>query len=185
MNSMAEEKKWFVMRVISGQERKIREHLMLEINRGKMDHIISTVLVPTEKVYTIKNGKKTIKEKNLFPGYLYLEVDEKLMSAEIIQTLRQVHGNLGFLGGKNPESLRLAEVKKLLGTVDEMLDSGETMAEPFIINEEVKIVDGPFNDFVGTIEEINSEKKKLKVTVKIFGRKTPVEVSFTQVEKIV
>jgi len=75
-------------------------------------------------------------------------------------------------------------VKKLLGTVDEMLDSGETMAEPFIINEEVKIVDGPFNDFIGTIEEINSDKKKLKVTVKIFGRKTPVEVSFTQVEKI-
>jgi transcriptional antiterminator NusG len=179
-----EEKKWYVMRVISGQERKIREHLMLEISRSKMDDIISTVLVPTEKVYTIKNGKKTIKEKNLFPGYLYLEVDEKRMSAEIVQQLRQVHGNLGFLGGKNPESLRLAEVKKLLGTVDEMLDSGETMAEPFIINEEVKIVDGPFNDFIGTIEEINSDKKKLKVTVKIFGRKTPVEVSFTQVEKI-
>ena len=96
---MTEEKKWFVMRVISGQERKIREHLMLEISRSGMDHIISTVLVPTEKVYTIKNGKKTIKEKNLFPGYLYLEVDEKLMSAEIIQQLRQVHGNLGFLGG--------------------------------------------------------------------------------------
>ena len=184
MNNMAEEKKWYVMRVISGQERKISEHLMLEISRSKMDHIISTVLVPTEKVYTIKNGKKTIKEKNLFPGYLYLEVDERLMSAEIIQQLRQVHGNLGFLGGKTPESLRLAEVKKLLGTVDEMLDSGETMAEPFIINEEVKIVDGPFNDFMGTIEEINNEKKKLKVTVKIFGRKTPVEVSFTQVEKI-
>ncbi|MBS1593345.1 MAG: transcription termination/antitermination factor NusG [Bacteroidetes bacterium] len=181
---MAEERKWYVMRVISGQERKIREHLMLEISRGGLDHIISTVLVPTEKVYTIKNGKKSIKEKNLFPGYLYLEVDEKLMSAEIIQQLRQVHGNLGFLGGKTPEALRHSEVKKLLGTVDEMLDSGETMAEPFIINEEVKIIDGPFNDFMGTIEEINNEKKKLKVTVKIFGRKTPVEVNFVQVEKI-
>ena len=182
---MVEEKKWYVMRVISGQERKIREHLVMEINRSKMDHIISTVLVPTEKVYTIKNGKKTIKDKNLYPGYLYLEVDEKFMSAEIIQQLRQVHGNLGFLGGKNPESLRLAEVQKLLGKMDEMLDSGEKMAEPFIINEEVKINDGPFNDFIGTIEEINNEKKKLKVTVKIFGRKTPVEVNFTQVDKIV
>ena len=181
---MAEEKKWFVMRVISGQERKIREHLMLEISRSGLDHIISTVLVPTEKVYTIKNGKKSIKEKNLYPGYLYLEVEEKLVTAEIIQQLRQVHGNLGFLGGKTPEALRASEVKKLLGTVDEMLDSGETMAEPFIINEEVKIIDGPFNDFMGTIEEINNEKKKLKVTVKIFGRKTPVEVNFVQVEKI-
>lgn len=181
---MAEEKKWYVMRVISGQERKIKEHLQLEINRSGWDHIITHLLVPTEKVYTIKNGKKSIKEKNLFPGYLYMEVDEKLMNNEIIQQLRQVHGNLGFLGGKSPEALRYVEVQKLLGKADEMLEAGETMAEPFIINEEVKIIDGPFNDFNGTIEEINLEKKKLKVTVKIFGRKTPVEVAFTQVEKI-
>lgn len=178
------EKKWFVMRVISGQERKIREHLLLEINRSGLDSVIAQILVPTEKVYTIKNGKKTIKEKNLFPGYLYLEADEKGMSAEVIQQLRQVQGNLGFLGGKTPETLRNSEVQKLLGKADEMLEAGETLAEPFIVNEEVKIIDGPFNDFNGTIEEINTEKKKLKVTVKIFGRKTPVEVGFLQVEKI-
>ncbi len=181
---MADEKLWYVMRVISGQERKIREHLLLEINRAKLDHLITTILVPTEKVYTIKNGKKTIKEKNLFPGYLYFESDPKAMNGELIQMLRQVQGNLGFLGGKNPEPLRAAEVHKLLGTADNQLEAGETMAEPYIINEEVKIIDGPFNDFNGTIEEINMEKKKLKVTVKIFGRKTPVEVSFMQVEKI-
>jgi transcriptional antiterminator NusG len=181
---MADEKKWYVMRVISGQERKIREHLLLEVNRNGLDTVISTILVPTEKVYTIKNGKKTIKEKNLFPGYLYLEALEKKMSGEVIQILRQVNGNLGFLGGKHPEPLRAAEVHKLLGKADEMMDAGETMAEPFILNEEVKIIDGPFNDFLGTIEEINNEKKKLKVTVKIFGRKTPVEVTFVQVEKI-
>lgn len=182
--TMAEEKKWFVMRVISGQERKIREHLLLEVNRSGLDSVVSQILVPTEKVYTIKNGKKTIKEKNLFPGYLYLEADEKGMTAEVIQQLRQVQGNLGFLGGVKPETLRASEVQKLLGKADEMLEAGETLAEPFIVNEEVKIIDGPFNDFNGTIEEINTEKKKLKVTVKIFGRKTPVEVSFMQVEKI-
>jgi len=93
--------------------------------------------------------------------------------------IRQVNGVLGFLG-----NLSHVEVMKLLGKADEMLDAGESMAEPFIINEDVKIVDGPFNDFIGTIEEINNEKKKLKVVVKIFGRKTPVEVSFMQVEKI-
>ena len=93
--------------------------------------------------------------------------------------IRQVNGVLGFLG-----NLSHVEVMKLLGKADEMLDAGESMAEPFIINEDVKIVDGPFNDFIGTIEEINNEKKKLKVVVKIFGRKTPVEVSFMQVEKV-
>jgi transcription termination/antitermination protein NusG len=184
MSTMSEDKKWYAMRVISGQERKIRDHLLLEINRSKMDHIITNILLPTEKVYTIKAGKKTIKDKTLYPGYLYLEAVEKLLGGEVIQTLRQVNGNLGFLGGKAPQAIRASEVQKLLGKADEMLDAGETMAEPFIINEEVKITDGPFNDFIGTIEEINNEKKKLKVTVKIFGRKTPVEVNFVQVEKI-
>lgn len=176
---MAEDKKWHVVRVISGQERKIREHVQLEINRNKWDKLVTNILLPTEKVYTIKNGKKTIKEKTLFPGYLYMEADTKKVTQEMWQQIRQVHGVLGFLG-----TLSHQEAMKLLGKADEMLDAGETMVEPFIINEDVKIVDGAFNDFIGTIEEINNEKKKLKVVVKIFGRKTPVEVSFMQVEKI-
>ncbi|MCX6198543.1 MAG: transcription termination/antitermination protein NusG [Bacteroidetes bacterium] len=176
---MADDKKWYVVRVISGQERKIREHVLLEVNRSKWDKIVLNILVPTEKIYTIKAGKKTIKEKTLFPGYVYMEVEDKKMSQEMWSHVRQVHGVLGFLG-----TLSHAEVFKLLGKADEMLEAGETIAEPFIMNEDVKIVDGPFNDFIGTIEEINNEKKKLKVVVKIFGRKTPVEVSFMQVEKI-
>lgn len=176
---MAEDKKWYVVRVISGQEKKIREHVMLEVTRSKWDKIVLNILVPTEKIYTIKAGKKTIKEKTLFPGYVYMEVEDKKMTQEMWSHVRQVHGVLGFLG-----TLSHAEVFKLLGKADEMLESGETMAEPFIMNEDVKIVDGPFNDFIGTIEEINNDKKKLKVVVKIFGRKTPVEVSFLQVEKI-
>ncbi|MFN8308407.1 MAG: transcription termination/antitermination protein NusG [Chitinophagales bacterium] len=182
---MADDKKWYTLRVISGQERKIREHLMLEVNRSGLDKVVSAIHVPTEKVYTIKNGKKTIKEKTSYPGYLYVEASPAGLTAEVIQQLRQVHGNLGFLGGKMPEPLRPAEVNRLLGKMDELMEGGETMVEPFIINEEVKVIDGPFNDFIGTIEEINNEKKKLKVTVKIFGRKTPVEVNFQQVEKIV
>ncbi|MFN8299710.1 MAG: transcription termination/antitermination protein NusG [Chitinophagales bacterium] len=176
---MAEERKWHVVRVISGQERKIKDHVQLEITRSKWDKIIGNILVPTEKVYTIKNGKKTIKEKTLFPGYIYMETDDKKMTQEMWQHVRQVHGVLGFLG-----TLSHAEAMKMLGKADEMMDAGETMAEPFIVNEDVKITDGPFNDFIGTIEEINNDKKKLKVIVKIFGRKTPVEVSFMQVEKI-
>ena len=176
---MAENIKWHVVRVISGQERKIREHAMLEITRSKWDKIITNILVPTEKVYTIKAGKKTIKEKTLFPGYVYMEVDDNKMTQEMWQHIRQVHGVLGFLG-----HLSKAEAHKMLGTADLAADAGETMVEPFIMNEEVKVIDGPFNDFIGTIEEINNEKKKLKVIVKIFGRGTEVELNFMQVEKI-
>lgn len=176
---IAEDRKWYVVRVISGQERKIRDHVMLEISRSKWNKVITNILVPTEKIYTIKAGKKIIKDKTQYPGYVYMEVDDKKMTQEMWQHVRQVHGVLGFLG-----ILSKQEELKMLGKADEMLDAGESMAEPFIMNEDVKIVDGPFNDFIGTIEEINNEKKKLKVIVKIFGRRTPVEVSFMQVEKI-
>ncbi|MCS6935524.1 MAG: transcription termination/antitermination protein NusG [Chitinophagales bacterium] len=176
---MVESKKWHVLRVISGHERKVRDHIQLEINRNKWDKIFTNILVPTEKVYTIKNGKKTIKEKTLFPGYIYLEADDEKVTQEMWQQIRHIHGVLGFLG-----TLSHQEAMKLLGKADEMMEAGESMAEPFIINEDVRIIDGAFNDFIGTIEEINNEKKKLKVIVKIFGRKTPVEVSFMQVEKL-
>jgi transcriptional antiterminator NusG len=176
---MSEGKKWYVVRVISGQEKKIKDHIKLEITRAKWDDIISNILIPTEKVYTIKNGKKSIKEKNMFPGYIYMEVDTAKINNDILGQIKQVHGVLQYLG-----TLSHAEELKLLGKADELLDSGEQLAEPFIINEDVKIVDGPFNGFIGSIEEIHNDKKKLKVEVKIFGRKTPVEVTFMQVEKI-
>lgn len=178
------EKKWYVLKVVSGQENKIKGYIDLEVMRSSWENIITNVLVPTEKVYKIRNGKKVIKEKTLYPGYLYIEVSEKLVTSEILATIRSLSGVMNFLGGNHPQALRQAEVQKLLGKIDEMIGQGETMMEPFIINESVKIIDGPFNDFIGTIEEINEEKKKLKVVVKIFGRKQPVEVSFGQVDKI-
>jgi transcriptional antiterminator NusG len=176
---MSDGKKWYVVRVVSGQEKKIREHVKMEVERAKWDHIISNILIPTEKIYTIKNGKKTIKEKNMYPGYMYMEVDAAKINNDILGQIRQVGGVLQYLG-----TLSHAEELKLLGKADEMLDSTEQMAEPFILNEDIKIIDGPFNGFIGTIEEIVTDKKKLKVEVKIFGRKTPVEVTFLQVEKI-
>jgi transcriptional antiterminator NusG len=176
---MSDGKKWYVVRVVSGQEKKIREHVKMEVERAKWDHIITNILIPTEKIYTIKNGKKTIKEKNMYPGYMYMEVDPAKINNDILGQIRQVGGVLQYLG-----TLSHAEELKLLGKADEMLDSTEQMAEPFILNEDIKIIDGPFNGFIGTIEEIVTDKKKLKVEVKIFGRKTPVEVTFLQVEKI-
>ena len=181
---MSDEKKWFVLRVVSGKERKIKEYLEVDLARMGYDQVVTQILVPTEKVYKIRNGKKVIKERNLFPGYMYIEAIEKKFSGEIIQHIAGTTNVINFLGGSRPDPIRQSGVYKLLGKVDEMVDSDEVITEPYLINETVKIIDGPFNDFMGTIEEIYDEKKKLKVIVKIFGRRTPVEVNFIQVEKV-
>lgn len=180
---MADEKKWYVLRVISGKERKTKEYIDLEVNRSKWNDVISQVLVPMEKVYKIRNGKKVVQERNIYPGYILLEADDKKFTGEMQQTIRSVSGVINFLGDDKPQVMRQAEVNRILGKVDEMAGVGETAVEPFLIGETVKIVDGPFNDFNGVIEEVNEEKKKIKVTVKIFGRKTPVELNYVQVEK--
>lgn len=181
---MQDEKKWYVLRVVSGKERKIKEYLDLDLARMGYDSVVTQILVPTEKVYKIRNGKKVIKERNLFPGYIYIEAIDSKFKGEIVQHISGTTNVINFLGGKRPEPIRQSEVFKLLGKVDDLDDADETLNEPFLINETVKIVDGPFNDFLGSIEEIYDEKKKLKVIVKIFGRRTPVEVNFVQVEKV-
>jgi len=181
---MDSNKKWYVLKVVSGQENKIKGYIEMEILRSKWEEAITHVLVPTEKVYKIRNGKKVIKDKTLYPGYMYIEVSDKNIRTEMLATIRNISGVMNFLGGNQPQVLRPDEVQKLLGKIDEIAGQGESLMEPFIINESVKIIDGPFNDFIGTIEEINEEKKKLKVVVKIFGRKQPVEVSFGQINKI-
>ncbi|MCS6990374.1 MAG: transcription termination/antitermination protein NusG [Chitinophagales bacterium] len=180
---MTQEKKWYVMKVLSGKERKVRDYVEGEIRRSGWQHIITQVLVPMEKVYKVKEGKKVIKERVFFPGYVLIEADPALMTTDILNAIRQVSGVLGFLGGNNPQALRKSEVNRILGKVDEMAEAGETLTEPFLVGENVKIIDGPFNTFIGVIEEVNEQKKKLKVNVRIFGRKTPVELSFGQVEK--
>jgi transcription termination/antitermination protein NusG len=180
--SSSDEKRWFVVRAISGKEKKIKQSIETEIKRMNLGKFVSQVLIPTEKVFQIRSGKKISKERNFFPGYILVEA---YLSGEVPHTIKNVPGVLGFLGSNNgePIPLRLAEVNRILGKVDELAETTEKINVPFYVGDTVKIIDGPFNTFTGTIEEVIEEKKKLKVTVKIFGRKTPLELSFMQVEK--
>lgn len=178
-----EDLKWFALRVISGKERKLRELIEREVKLSNWDESVARVLVPMEKVYKIRNGKKVIQERNFFPGYILIASPKERLHADIINAIKNITGVIHFLGKDNPTPLRQPEVNRILGKVDEMAETGVSMNEPFIRGETVKIIDGPFNDFFGNIEEIYEEKKKLKVIVKIFGRRTPVELNFMQVEK--
>jgi len=183
------ETKWYVLRVVSGKERKVKEQLDKEVSRNGWTDSIKQVFLPMEKVYKVQNGKKVMREKNYFPGYVMLEVVDGKLNDDMIHYISNISNIMHFLtdgkGSKgNIISLRKAEVNKMLGKVDEMNDQGVTMSEPFIVGETIKIIEGPFNDFNGVIEEVNDEKKKLKVTVKIFGRSTPVELNYMQVEKL-
>ncbi|NWJ51665.1 MAG: transcription termination/antitermination factor NusG [Bacteroidetes bacterium] len=174
-------KKWYVIRAVSGNEKKVKQYIESEINRLGMTDYVSQVLIPTEKVYQIRKGKKISKERNYFPGYVLIEA---ILTGEVPHVIKNIPGVLGFLGSQGePVPLRQTEVNRILGKVDELAEQGEEMTIPFMIGETVTVIDGPFNSFSGVIEEINEEKKKLKVMVKIFGRKTPVELSFMQVEK--
>ena len=176
------EKKWYVLRAIGGKEKKAKEYIESEIARLNLQDYVSQVLIPTEKVYQIRNGKKISKDKNFFPGYILIEAS---LVGEIPHILTNVPNIIGFLGSKGDEPipLRESEVNRILGKVDELAESDESINEPYFVGETVKVIDGPFNNFSGVIEEVNEEKKKLKVMVKIFGRKTPLELSFMQVEK--
>lgn len=180
---MSDEKKWFCLRVISNKERKIKERLDKEIEISGWSNAVTQVIVPTEKIYKIRNGKKVVSERNLLPGYLLLEADTKALTPDMISAIQGVKDVMHFLGHQNPTPMKISEVNRILGKIDESTEEGETLIEPFIVGETVKIIDGPFNEFIGTIQEVNEEKKKLKVIVKIFGRGTEVELNFMQVEK--
>lgn len=176
-----QEKKWYVLRIITGNEKKVKQYIESEIKRAGLSDYVSQILIPTEKIYQIRKGKKVSKERNFFPGYILIEA---VLTGEVPHIIRNVPGVLGFLGSKDePHPLRMSEVNRILGKVDEMSEKGEELNVPFIVGETVTVIDGPFNSFSGVIEEINEEKKRLKVMVKIFGRKTPLELSFMQVEK--
>ena len=145
---------------------------------------MSQVLVPKEKVIQIRDGKKINKEKVYFPGYIMVEAN---LAGEVPHVIKSITGVIGFLGetkGGEPVPMRRSEVNRMLGKVDELAIQDENIAIPFTSGETVKVVDGPFNGFDGTIEKVNEEKRKLEVMVKIFGRKTPLELSYMQVEKI-
>lgn len=182
--SGVEEKKWYSLRVISGKEKKIKERIDLEVERSNWKDFIFQVIVPTEKVYKIRNGKKVVQERNLLPGYILIEAYGHKLNGDVAKIISDIPNVIHFLGKETPIPMTQNEANRLLGKVDDSSEAGETMVEPFLVGETVKIIDGAFADFIGDIQEVNEEKKKLKVVVKIFGRGTEMELNFMQVEKI-
>ena len=176
------QKRWYVLRAISGKESKVKEYIDYEIAHTNLSDFVSQVLIPTEKTIQVRNGKKVVKERSYLPGYVLVEV---ALVGEVAHHLRNIPNVLGFLGGlDNPTPLRQSEVNRILGTIAEMQEvTMEETSVLFAIGESVKVNHGPFSGFSGIIEEVNKEKRKLKVMVKIFGRKTPIELDFMQVEK--
>lgn len=181
------EYKWYVVRAISGREKKVKNYLEQEISRYGIEQLVPQVLIPSEKVYEMRNGKKRVRERSFFPGYILIQAD--LTNGETQHIITNTPDVIGFLGegstsaSKEPVPLRQNEVNRILGRVDEAEEYEEKLDTPFIIGESVKVMDGPFSGFTGTVEEIFEDRKKLNVTVKIFGRNTPVELNYIQVEK--
>jgi len=178
---MIGEKKWYVLKAISGKEAKVKEYLELDARNNNLEDYICQVMIPTEKVVQVRNGKRVEKVRSSMPGYVLVEA---VLEGEIKLRLRRTPNVLGFLGGMdNPTPLRPSEVSRILGSVDEDVVTEEEVLVPFTVGETVKVTFGPFSGFNGIIEEVDNAKKKLKVMVKIFGRKTPIDLGFMQVEK--
>ncbi|GBU07741.1 transcription termination/antitermination protein NusG [Bacteroidales bacterium] len=174
------EKKFYVLRAVSGKENKVKEYLEAEIKNAGLTDYISQILIPTEKVFTVRNGKKVLKERAYLPGYIIIEA---ALVGEVMHFLKNVNFVIGFLGGGKPVPLRQSEVDRILGKVDELQELTGEIDVDFYVGDTIKVAYGPFSGFHGVIEEVNAEKKKLKVMVKIFGRKTPLELGYLQVEK--
>jgi transcription termination/antitermination protein NusG len=186
MSETSDTTNWYVIRAVSGQEKKIKSYLETEIMRQKLEAFIPQILIPSEKVYEMRNGKKRVREKSFFPGYILVSAD--LSHGEAMHLITTMPGVLGFLGNANGQSkvpvpLRQAEISRILGKVEEETQEVAAPKVAYLRGESVKVVDGAFSGFVGTVEDVFDEKKKLNVVVKIFGRNTPMELSYAQVEK--
>lgn len=172
---------WYVLRAVSGKEGKVKEYIDAEIKNGRLGGHVSQVLIPTEKVVQMRGTKRVIKERNYLPGYVLVEAR---LVGETVHDLRNTPNVLGFLGGMdNPTPLRESEVNHILGKVDEADENIVEVEIPYLVGESVKVTDGPFSGFTGTVEKVDNEKKKVTVTVKVFGRSTGLDLSFTQIEK--
>ncbi|MBQ1932832.1 MAG: transcription termination/antitermination factor NusG [Muribaculaceae bacterium] len=185
MSNPAEIKRaWYVLRAISGKEAKVKEVLDAAIKNTDLGKYVFQVLIPTEKVLSVRNGKKVVKEKNLYSGYVFVEC---MLYGDVMHELSNTTNVIGFLRGKDkdakPEALRQSEVDRMLGIADQSLDIAENTVNDYMVGEVVKVISGPFNDFTGRIEEVNAERMKLKVMVKVFGRDTAIELDNSQVER--
>ena len=178
------ELKWYVLKAISGQENKVKNYIETEIKRLGFEQYVTQVVIPMEKVILLRNGKKVPKEKPYYPGYLMVEAD---LMGEIPHIIKNIPGVISFLSltkGGDPVPMRKSEVNRMLGRMDELSEFATDLEIPYVVGENVKVIDGPFNGFNGTVETILEDKKKIEVSVLIFGRKTPMELSFVQVEKV-
>ncbi len=183
-NTATPKRAWYVLRAISGKEAKVKELLDGAIKNTDLGKHVFQVLIPTEKVLTVKNGKKVIKEKNLYSGYVFVEAE---LIGEVIHELTNTSNVIDFLKGRDksaaPEPLREIEVMRMLGTADEINDSLDDSTNDYMVGETVKVIDGAFSGFNGKVTDVFPEKKKLKVSVKIFGRETPLELDNSQVDR--
>lgn len=176
-----DQKKWYVLRAISGKEQNVKEYIELDMKNHHLDQYVPQVLIPTKRVEQVVREKRIVKEVNMLPGYVLVEAQ---LVGEIAHMLRNTPNVLGFLGGTDkPTPLRQAEINRMLGVDQDEEVVPEVLQTDYIEGESVKVIDGPFSGFNGKIENVNSEKQKLKVAVKIFGRDTTLELNFGQVEK--
>lgn len=178
------ELKWYVLKAISGQENKVKNYIENEMKRLGFEQYVTQVVIPMEKVIQMRNGKKVPKEKPYYPGYLMVEAN---LIGEVPHIIKNIPGVISFLSltkGGDPVPMRKAEVNRMLGRMDELSEFATDIEIPYVVGENVKVIDGPFNGFNGTVEKILEDKKKLEVSVMIFGRKTPMELSYMQVEKV-
>ena len=174
-------KKWYVLRSVSGKENKVKEYPESEMKKTDLGNYVSQVLIPTEKTYVMRNGKKVMRERAYLPGYVLIEAE---LVGEVIHQLKSINYVAGFLPSTtNPQPLSEIEVKRIMGTMDELEEAGEELDIKYYVGESVKVISGPFSNFSGTIEEISEDRKKLKVMVKIFGRAQLLELGYMQVEK--
>lgn len=181
---------WYVIRTVSGQERKVKKHIELERDRLNWQDKIPQILIPIEKVFEVRNGKKISRERIYLPGYIIMCAH---IQGEVLQMIKDIPGVIGFLGSEKrgkrsdqnpPIPLRKSEIDALLGHVEEFSRREEIPENPYTVGEQVKVMDGPFKDFDGIVEKVLEDKRKLRVMVKFFGRDQPIELNFVQVEKI-
>lgn len=172
-------KRWYAVRTYSGHENKVKAHLENEVKHANLTERISNVMVPADKIFEIKEGKKKSKTKTFFPGYILVEA---VLDKETKHLILNTPSVISFVGPRNePAPLQVDEVKRLIGRMEERKDT-EVLEVPFRVGDAVKVIEGPFNNFTGFVQDVNEERMKLRVMVSIFGRKTPVELDFNQVE---
>lgn len=173
--------RWYVVNVYSGSEKKVAASLKEQAVLKNLEDRILDVLVPTEEVVEIKKGAKVNSERKFFPGYILVKME---MSDECWHVVRNTPRVSGFLGSRNkPQPISDAEAERIIKQMEEGIERPQTVVD-FEVGEQIRVIDGPFASFVGTVEDVDSEKSRLKVSVSIFGRYTPVELEFSQVEKI-